>query len=184
MSALTSLLFLSAAALAHTEVSFSPGGNCEKMTVDLINEAASTVDAAVYSINNVAIVEAYERAQKRGVSVRILTDHVEAGGNSKITLRLAGDKFKGFKLHSVSRIMHNKFVIVDSDHLITGSFNETEPAQNSNSENCIVTDESEIVDQYDEQFKNVLWENNTQEKSDIHLSKIRSKALAKKPAKK
>jgi phospholipase D len=169
------LALIISTAHAGTVVSFSPNGLCQQMTVNLIDSAKDTVDAAVYSINNIAIVEAYERAKKRGVTVRILTDHVEAGSNREVTLRLAKDHLAGFRLHSVSRIMHNKFVVVDKKKMITGSFNETEPAQNSNSENCLVIDDMDVVKNYDHQFNFVLWEKNTQIKSDAHLKDIKDK---------
>jgi phosphatidylserine/phosphatidylglycerophosphate/cardiolipin synthase-like enzyme len=169
------IFLLSLSAKAATVVSFSPNGLCQQMTVNLIDGATETVDAAVYSINNIAIVEAYERAKKRGVVVRILTDHVEAGSNRDVTLRLAKDHLGGFRLHSVTRIMHDKFVIADKKKMITGSFNETEPAQKLNSENCLTSDDLDLVKQYDTEFNFVLWEKNTQVKSDEHLKAIKIK---------
>ena len=49
--------------------------------------------------------------------------------------------------------MHNKFIIIDNKKLWTGSFNWTNSADTSNQENIIITDDSEVIERYKEQFE-------------------------------
>ena len=52
--------------------------------------------------------------------------------------------------------MHNKYMIVDSLFLVTGSFNWTFQAGKSNQENVIVVDGDFYIDKYVENFEE-LW---------------------------
>jgi phosphatidylserine/phosphatidylglycerophosphate/cardiolipin synthase-like enzyme len=53
--------------------------------------------------------------------------------------------------------MHNKFAIVDSELLITGSYNWTVGANTKNDENVMIVDCPYVVEIYQEQFDK-LWE--------------------------
>lgn len=63
--------------------------------------------------------------------------------------------------HELSKVvhMHHKFVLLDGRKLITGSFNWTVTAAQSNRENVIVTDDPELVRPYLDEFRR-LWETN------------------------
>jgi phosphatidylserine/phosphatidylglycerophosphate/cardiolipin synthase-like enzyme len=52
--------------------------------------------------------------------------------------------------------MHNKFMVVDSLFLVTGSFNWTFQAAKSNQENVVVMDGRYYIEKYDSEF-NKLW---------------------------
>ena len=52
--------------------------------------------------------------------------------------------------------MHNKFMVVDSLFLVTGSFNWTFQAGKSNQENLVVVDGEYFIDKYNQEF-NKLW---------------------------
>ena len=53
--------------------------------------------------------------------------------------------------------MHHKFLIVDQEFLLTGSFNWTVQAGKGNQENVLITDEQFYIQKYHEEFEN-LWE--------------------------
>jgi mitochondrial cardiolipin hydrolase len=52
--------------------------------------------------------------------------------------------------------MHNKFVVIDDTHLITGSFNWTVQAGKSNQENLLVVDHPYYIEKYNLEFES-LW---------------------------
>jgi len=54
--------------------------------------------------------------------------------------------------------MHNKFAIIDSRILLTGSYNWTFSANNRNDENLLIIDDPEIIEIFQNQFVN-LWTN-------------------------
>jgi phosphatidylserine/phosphatidylglycerophosphate/cardiolipin synthase-like enzyme len=168
--------FVANLAAAGPTVLFSPEGGCEAAVVKLITETKSQLDIAVYSINNEAIVNALVDAKKRGVKLRILTDHVQAAVNAKITLELVNRGFS-IRLHSSGKIMHNKFAISDRRLVETGSFNWTRPAEQVNEENCLVLDDVDTATKFEQRFESHLWVVNTQGKSDKHLAKLKKRAL-------
>ena len=172
------MLIIPTASFAKTRAFFSPKGGCEREIVDLISTSKNKIDVAVYSLNNERILAAMEKAKLRKVKIRILTDHTQAGSNAKSTLQIADDDFD-LRLHSVGKIMHNKFAVFDDAKIVTGSFNWTGAAEHINEENCIIIDEAEVVTRFTQRFNDHLWSVNSKEKSDQHLAKIRKKYESK-----
>ncbi|KAJ8318460.1 hypothetical protein KUTeg_003551 [Tegillarca granosa] len=52
--------------------------------------------------------------------------------------------------------MHHKFVVIDNEILINGSFNWTRQAITGNQENLVVMNDPEIVQQFQTEFEN-MW---------------------------
>lgn len=157
-----------------SRVFFSPKAGCETHIVDLINNAKSSLEVAVYSINNQNIIEALKNAKKRGVNVRILTDRTQASINCQATLDLSQSKID-IRIHSKNRMQHNKYAVADDAIVVTGSFNWTYPAEMFNEENCLFITDREIVKPYLERFENHLWLENSFEKSELAFQKLKSK---------
>ncbi len=155
-------LFLSAGCL-RAETYFSPGKGCENALVKYI-ETADTIDAAIYAINNDALVAALKRAYDRGAQIRILTDRLQASSKySKV--RELYQYGINIRVHSKYKIEHNKFAIFDDKKVFIGSYNWTNAASDKNSENCTFLPEAQTIQQYRAHFE-VLWILNTPEKSD------------------
>lgn len=97
-------------------------GNLSTGLVSLLNSANTSIDAALYHLEWQDVITALINAKNRGVTVRI------AAYNDSIT---AGDFdsliSNGISVTGVTTpyIMHNKFFIVDSDVVWTGSYNPT-----------------------------------------------------------
>lgn len=120
------------------KVYFTPGLDCENNIISRLNGAKKTVDIAVYSITNENIVNAVIAAHKRGVKVRVMTDNVQSQGRSSRVKQLinAGIPVRTNQ-GSGHKIEHNKFAIFDGKEMETGSYNWTNSATKSNSENCM-----------------------------------------------
>ena len=52
------------------------------------------------------------------------------------------------------KIEHNKFAVFDGSHIVTGSYNWTDAATKSNSENCVFLDA--LAEDYSARFE-YLW---------------------------
>lgn len=148
-----------------TAAYFSPGLDCETQVINLIENAQKTIDVAIYTLTNEPIVEALENAYKRGVQVRILTDRLQAANKYAKAVYLH-QKGIDIRVHTKHRIEHNKFMVVDGQKMITGSYNWTDSATWKNSENCLVLwEEPKTIERYQKRFE-YLWELNTRQKSD------------------
>jgi len=55
--------------------------------------------------------------------------------------------------------MHNKFAIIDRAIVLTGSYNWTVSASNSNQENILIIESKYVVNNYQNEF-NKLWNSN------------------------
>lgn len=98
------------------QVYFSPSSKCENSIVKLINQSEESISAAVYAINNDAIVEALKKAHDRNVNIRILTDRLQASNRSS-KVRELYDYGINIRVHSKFKIEHNKFAVYDEKSL-------------------------------------------------------------------
>ena len=78
---------------ADSQVYFSPNGGCEEHVVEFIDSSQSSLDVAMYSLNNENLLVALRKAKLRGVKIRILLDRVQATGNRLVSLGLKRDGF-------------------------------------------------------------------------------------------
>lgn len=74
--------------------------------------------------------------------------------------------------------MHNKFVVIDDSHLITGSFNWTVQAGKSNQENIIVVDNPYYIEKYNTEFES-LWKSFSKNAVKCDHDEARQEAAAK-----
>jgi competence ComEA-like helix-hairpin-helix protein len=150
-------LTLCLSSLAKTEVYFSLYDDPETVIVENINKAEVFIDIAMYTFTDKEISQAAIEAKERGVKVRVYLDRsqVEAKYSSS---RLFVEKDIEVRISSNNYIMHNKFAVIDSKIVITGSYNWTVSASIRNDENLLVIDDEEVIQRYQRQFEN-LWEN-------------------------
>jgi phosphatidylserine/phosphatidylglycerophosphate/cardiolipin synthase-like enzyme len=135
--------FVSAAESAKDsiEVYFSPHGGCTDAVVRQIAQAKQSLRIQAYSF---AIIE----AQKRGVKVETLLD------KSNRTDRYSAATFlknQGVDvlIDDQHAIAHNKIMIIDEAVVITGSFNFSKAAEESNAENLlIIRGQPDLVQKY------------------------------------
>jgi phosphatidylserine/phosphatidylglycerophosphate/cardiolipin synthase-like enzyme len=156
---------------AYSHIEFTK--NCEKNVIKLIENSKESIDIAVYSINNLNIVEALLDAKERGVKVRILTDRIQAFGKSSKAKLLRDVGFE-IKIHSKQRIMHHKFAIFDGKNAVEGSFNWTYSAANKNAEDCNIFDKAEDIQALQKRFK-MLWKLNSKEVSECYFANMKLK---------
>ena len=90
-----------------------------------IDFAKKSIDLAIFSFTNDDLANAVLAAHKRGVTVRIITDDEAMKGKGADTQRMADAGIPCRTDNAGQYHMHNKFMIVDSLYIVTGSFNWT-----------------------------------------------------------
>ena len=141
---------------ARIEACFSPSDACPQRLRGLFQSARRTVDVCVFTITDDRISDAILAAHQRGVRVRIVTDNDKAwdAGSDVQRLTAAGIPVR----IDVSEFhMHHKFALFDGAVLVTGSYNWTRSAAESNEENFVVLEHSGVVRQFQAVFDG-LWE--------------------------
>jgi phosphatidylserine/phosphatidylglycerophosphate/cardiolipin synthase-like enzyme len=129
---------------ARAAVLFSPKGGCTNAVVKAIDAAQKQILVQAYSFTSAPIADALKKAHERGVTVYVLLD------KSNVTGKYSGVTFlfnAGVPVGIDDRhaIAHNKIILIDADTpgatVLTGSFNFTKAAEESNAENLLILKE-------------------------------------------
>jgi len=133
------------------KVQFSPKGNCIQLIQEAIHFAKKRILVHAYAFTCPIIAAELRKAHQKGIEVRILVDR------SQITAR--GSKVDYVKenhipieIDKVKGIAHNKVMIIDDLHVLTGSFNWSNAAATSNAENLLLITDKEINQLYTENW--------------------------------
>jgi phosphatidylserine/phosphatidylglycerophosphate/cardiolipin synthase-like enzyme len=130
----------------------------EKKLIEIINRAKSSLDIAIYSLTKKDIIEALLSAQRRGVTIRVITDQQEARSKSQArALTLLIDAGIPIKENTHKGLMHLKVTIADQAVITTGSYNYTQAASTSNDEVFLAISNPNLAKAWDIQFVE-MWE--------------------------
>lgn len=129
-----------APAASRLEVGFSPDGSAEKLVLDSINSARSSIRLAAYSFTAPPVVRALVDAKRRGVDVAVVVDHKHNDKSDKARAALNLLINAGVPTRTVAAfsIQHSKYAVIDGQHVQTGSYNYSASAARFNSENVLV----------------------------------------------
>jgi phosphatidylserine/phosphatidylglycerophosphate/cardiolipin synthase-like enzyme len=138
--------------LPPIEVYFSPKGGCTEAVVKELNAAKDSVLVQAYSFTSVPIAKALVDAHKRGVKIQVILDKSQRTEkySSADFVQHAGIPIKIDAQHAIA---HNKVMVIDSSVVVTGSFNFTKAAEESNAENLLVIRDKAIADKYTQNWK-------------------------------
>ncbi|MDR3586752.1 MAG: phospholipase D family protein [Desulfosporosinus sp.] len=122
-----------------------------------INSAKSTLDIAIYSLTKKDIVDAIISAKKRGATVRVITDRIEAKSKSEVAqLQLLKSANIPVLENTHSGLMHMKVSIIDKSVVTTGSYNYTQNASTENDEVLVVIHDPGIASKWEDEFQ-LMW---------------------------
>jgi len=133
------------------EAFFCPEDNCEDRTILAIGNAESSINAAMYSFTSKEIFEALLKAKEKGIETRIVLDYLQSKSKYSLKDELLENGFE-VRVMPSGKTMHNKFVIIDQDLVITGSYNWTKNADTRNKENLVYIFDKKISQEFEEEF--------------------------------
>jgi phosphatidylserine/phosphatidylglycerophosphate/cardiolipin synthase-like enzyme len=143
----TSVIIASSGSIS---VYFCPVDNCRQAILDQINAAQSEIHMTMYSLTDDAVGDALVAAANRGVDIAV---YLELGQISKYSeaskLVAAGIPVRQ---DTNSAYMHNKYVIIDGQIVMTGSVNYSGNGFDENNENLIIIRNTEIASKYNTDF--------------------------------
>jgi phospholipase D len=135
-------------------VCFSPGGSCADQVVYWIERANNSIHILIYSFTLDIIGNALIKAKqnKPNLDIRIVWD----ASSSKET----GSEYQkllnaGLQIHIDHRsgLLHDKVAIIDDHIVLTGSFNWSNAANNTNRENLIIINSQTWAAAYEQNFQ-------------------------------
>ena len=133
----------------------SPGGNSAalnattKAMITIIDNSKKYIHGAFFDIRSDEIADAFIRAHKRGVKVKLVTDNSNYSRRQVNKIMTAGITVVP---DIGTSLMHNKFMVVDGESVWTGSMNITENCLYKNDNNSIHIKSSQLADIFDNEF--------------------------------
>ncbi len=128
----------------------------DKIAKEIIN-AKNSIDICIYELSLPEIYNAIIEAYKKGIKVRFVGDidninysGYQAISNAKIPMSLGNSE----------KIMHNKFIIIDDEIVITGSANFTSTGFFKNNENILFIRSKDVASYYKKEFNNMFLNKN------------------------
>lgn len=139
----------SVAATKPTEIQvyFSPNGGCTDAVVAELGRAKKSIYVQAYSFTSTRIAKALTEAAKRGVHVEIILDKSQRSEKYSSADFVQHASIPTF-IDDKHAIAHNKIIIIDAAIVITGSFNFTKAAEQSNAENLLVISDAALALKY------------------------------------
>ena len=144
--------------MAPAEATAAFGAACEGMVVYHLERARTEVLVAAYSLTRRSIVTALSDARRRGVEVRVKYDARQAQfeGMERALEGLRRDKIecRAVRMGNGERAaMHHKFIVVDREVVVTGSYNFTTTASRDNYENLVALDAPAVAARFAAEFE-------------------------------
>lgn len=129
------------------EVYFSPDGGCTEAVVREVGKARSSVRVQAYSFTSAPIAKALVEAHRRGVKVEVLLDKSQKRERYTVADFLNNAGIPTY-IDSKHAIAHDKVMVLDGKTVLTGSFNFTKAAEESNAENLLVLRDEVLAAKY------------------------------------
>ncbi|MFN4150181.1 MAG: phospholipase D-like domain-containing protein, partial [Candidatus Sericytochromatia bacterium] len=135
--------------------------NPDKIFIKIVKNAKKTIDLAIFDIEEPNSVKAIIDAKNRGLQVRIVTDSDNL--NDKVNYSQPRPAIEALKQAGIpivddkrTAFMHNKFAIIDSETVITGSMNLSVNSMFRDNNNAIKIVSKEIAQNYQEEFNRMF----------------------------
>jgi len=128
-------------------VYFSPHGGCTDAVVKKLDAAKESVLVQAYTFTSAPIAKALMDAHKRGVKVRVICDKSQWTEKYSSATFFQNAGIPTF-IDDKHAIAHNKVMVIDGRIVITGSFNFTKAAEESNAENLLIIDDAQLAQKY------------------------------------
>ena len=135
-----------APAVPPIEAAFAPEAGAEALLLKVIGSARQSIRLAGYSFTSPAEVRNLMDAKRRGVDVKVVLDDKGNRGQASVAaMNLIVGAGIPLRVISAYTIHHDKYIVVDGKHTETGSFNYSQAAAKSNSENVLVIWDNPVV---------------------------------------
>ena len=141
-----------------------------KVIVDFIDGAHSSLQIAVQELDSRPIAEAIVRARQRSVQVKLVVeadylrelkareDPFHAGGEREVNRRLQNAILRSnVNVYSDFNpdIFHQKFIVRDSESVLTGSANFTDTDTEANLNHVVIVHDPQVARSYSREFEEI-----------------------------
>lgn len=137
----------------YIEILFSPENSLEGKIIEEIEKAKKSIFFAVFAFNSKNITKSLIKKKIKGVKIKGIFENYNTSRNSSFyTFRDFGIEVKK---SNMAGFLHDKLFIIDSQTIITGSYNPTNAAK-KNYETLIILKDKKISEKYLKEWEK-LW---------------------------
>lgn len=149
--------------------------NIQQVISTELLKAKKTIYVAVAWFTDTRLLKILEEKAKQGIKIKVLFVADEINDKSSVDFSdLESFGGKVFPLDTNKLLMHNKFCVIDNKTVITGSYNWTNKAANSNLENImLITGNADVCEQYQNNFDAILSEYFDEDFSDDYHNRLK-----------
>lgn len=135
-------------------VYFSPeGGRAGRAAMlERLQNAQKEIWVAAFVFTDRTALEMLERAKRRGVQVRVVLETRNLSTSGEETLLASGIEVRQ---DGNRYTMHNKVMVIDQEWVVTGSYNFSTNAWQSNNENLLVLQSRELANLYRQSIESI-----------------------------
>jgi phosphatidylserine/phosphatidylglycerophosphate/cardiolipin synthase-like enzyme len=136
-------------------VCFSRVEQCDNLLINLISQARKSVYVAIYSFTRDGLARALIDAKNRGVEVKVIIEEENAYGQGS-DYRMLKEAGVDIRLDGNPALMLHKFMVVDGEIIVTGSYNWSTAAEDRNDENFVVIRDRSVAERFMQEFNRLL----------------------------
>jgi phosphatidylserine/phosphatidylglycerophosphate/cardiolipin synthase-like enzyme len=134
---------------------FSSTDNISEIITSQILNAKINIFLAMYTLTDRGLIDALKERRQNGIDILSIFDEAQLTKFSNIIFELNNADIVFKTIGKAASRMHHKFLIIDKNKVITGSFNWTHQANKSNMENIIIVENQNIVKKYMDEFDRI-----------------------------
>ncbi len=138
----------------HLENYFSPQDGIETYLIERLTNAQQSIRFMAFSYTSDPIADVMIARHNNGVDVRGVFEMRNSGGTGAEFDRLARAGIEVLE-DGNCYTMHHKVIIIDDETVITGSYNFTRRAEETNDENVVIIDDPTLAGYYLQEFDRV-----------------------------
>ena len=143
---------------AQVEVAFDE--DCEKIILRELPKAKQELVVTTYIITRACVIDAICRVAERKVPVKLkyderLSDDSASMKRALEKMRKAGVACAAVKSRGSYGKMHDKFIVIDRQRVLTGSYNFTTTASKDNYENLVFIESPQVADEFIRAFERI-----------------------------
>ncbi len=138
------------------EIYFSPEDDFEQRLIALIDGAKESIDFLAFAFTNKDITDALLSKFSQGIKIRGVFDEKQNHYQSSSKYNLLKKEGLNVKLDGNKFTLHDKVFIIDHKIVITGSYNFTVKANETNNENSIVVFNNAFAKKYQQEFEKIF----------------------------
>ncbi len=136
---------------------FCPEDWCTDKVLKTVNQASESVHFMIFSFTDDSLGDLLVKKHNDGVEVKGLLDNFQNKGSQYSEYKKLVDKGINVSLYGNSReFLHNKVIIVDSEIVITGSYNPTRNGDRVNDENILIIYDEKVAEEYEDKLRDLL----------------------------